>query len=155
MKTITPCLWFDTQALDAANYYISIFPNSEIKNVSYYDDSNPYGTPWKVMTVDFVINGSPFIALNGWPTFQITPAISFVIPCKTQREIDHYWERLSAVPEAEQCGWVQDKFGVSWQIIPDALDNLMRNDSSGRVMKAMLSMKKLNIAELEKAYKWE
>lgn len=152
MKPLTPCLWFDTQALDAANYYISIFPGSEIKNVSHYDESNPYGTPGKVMAVDFIIHGTPFMALNGWPDFKITPAISFVIPCKTQKEIDRYWEYLSAVPEAEQCGWVQDKFGVSWQIVPDALDNLLRQDSSGRVMKAMLSMKKLIIADLEKAY---
>lgn len=150
--TITPCLWFDTQALDAANYYISLFPKSEIKNISYYREWNDHGTPGSVMMVVFSLNGNIFKALNGWPIYKHSPAVSWVIPCKTQKEIDHYWAALSAVPAAEQCGWVMDQFGISWQIVPDILGPLLTKDTSGRVMKAMLAMKKLDIDALQKSY---
>ncbi len=104
------------------------------------------------MVVDFLLDDNKFMTLNAGPTFTHSPAISFIIPCKNQEEVDHYWDALSAVPEAEQCGWVRDKFGVSWQIIPNILRELMIKDASGKVMKAMMNMKKINIAELEKAY---
>ena len=152
MSTITPCLWFDTEALDAAKYYASLFPNSEIKHIGYYDESNPYGTPGSVMIVVFSLDGNMFHGLNGGPVFKHSPAVSFVVPCQTQDEVDRYWSALSAVPEAEECGWVCDRFGISWQIIPNVLMELLAKDTSGRVMRAMLGMKKLNIADLEAAY---
>jgi predicted 3-demethylubiquinone-9 3-methyltransferase (glyoxalase superfamily) len=104
------------------------------------------------MMVDFILDGNKFMGLNGGPVFTHSPAVSFVIPCKDQKEVDHYWDALSAVPEAEQCGWVCDKFGISWQIVPNALRELIVKDPSGKVMKAMMNMKKINIADLEKAY---
>lgn len=155
MKTITPCLWFDTEALDAAKYYVSVFPDSSLGDIGYYDESNPHGTPWKVMIVGFTIMGQEFMGLNGGPIFSQSEAVSFMIPVETQQEIDYYYDKLSAVPESEQCGWVKDTFGVSWQIIPNRFTELMKNgdkEKISRLMKYVLSAKRLNIAEIEKAY---
>ena len=155
MKTITPCLWFDTQALDAASFYVEIFPNSRIKNIAYYGENTP-GKSGSVMTVSFLLDGNEFLGLNGGLVFQFTPAISFTIPCENQKEVDYYWEKLSAVRGVEECGWVQDKFGISWQIVPNILEHLISDPDpvkADRVMQAMLRMKKLDIAKLEEAYR--
>ncbi len=158
MQKITPFLWFDTQAEEAANFYTAIFNNSKIGRVSRYDAAaakvagRPEGS---VMVIEFELEGQKFNALNGGPVFKFTPAISFLVSCETQEEVDELWNKLSAVPEAEQCGWLQDKYGVSWQIVPKVLDEMLNDpdkEKAGRAMKAMLQMKKLNIAELQKAY---
>lgn len=157
---ITPCLWFDSQAEEAANYYVGIFKNSAIRNVSHYSEAGTevHGRrPGSVMTVDFELDGQTFTALNGGPIFTFNEAISFQIDCADQAEIDHYWERLTAGgdPASQQCGWLKDKFGVSWQVVPSALSRMFDDaDSPGakRAMDAMLEMKKLDIAELERAY---
>jgi predicted 3-demethylubiquinone-9 3-methyltransferase (glyoxalase superfamily) len=157
MKQIIPFLWFDDQAEEAASFYVSVFPNSELGSVARYDEEGAKvsGRPaGSAMTVSFKLNGQEFIALNGGPIFKFSEAISFVINCDTQEEIDSYWEKLSAVPEAEQCGWLKDKYGVSWQIIPTQLGQLLGDpdpEKAGRVMKAMLQMKKINLEELKKA----
>ena len=154
MKTITPFLWFDDQAEDAVNFYISVFKNSKILNIAYYSErsNSPSGRPrGSVMTVSFEINNQPFIALNGSTHFKIGPAISFVIPCESQEEIDYYWTKLSAIPEDEKCGWLTDKFGVSWQVIPHNMDKLMTDsdpDKRERTMQAILQMKKIEIEKL-------
>lgn len=151
-KQITPCLWFDNQAEEAARFYTSVFNNSGIDKISYYGEEGheihgqKKGT---VLTVEFHINGQTFTALNGGPVFKFNEAISFQVNCDTQEEIDSYWEKLSAVPEAEQCGWLKDKYGVSWQIVPVVLKDLLTDPSrSERVTKAFLRMKKFNIQEL-------
>lgn len=154
MQKIMPCLWFDNQAEEAANFYCSIFKNSKILKIARYGDVGP-GPAGSVMTVEFQLEGQKFLGLNGGPHFTFTPAISLVVDCKTQEEVDAYWSRLSAHKEAEQCGWLQDKFGLSWQIVPRALGALMGGADparSQRVMQAMLQMKKLDVAALEKAY---
>lgn len=157
MQKITPFLWFDTQAEEAVNYYTSLFKNSKILDTTRYDEAGEKvsGRPaGSVMTMTFELEGQQFTALNGGPIFKFTEAVSFVISCETQEEIDRFWEKLSAVPESEQCGWVKDKFGVSWQIVPTRLGELLANpdpEKAGRVMQAMLQMKKLVIAELENA----
>ncbi len=107
---LTPCLWFDGHVLEAANYYVSTFPNSEIKHTEYFNENNPHGKPGEVMMIVFSLDGNIFRILNGGPIFKITPAISFVIPCETEEEVSHYYSKLSAVPEAEQCGWICDQF---------------------------------------------
>jgi predicted 3-demethylubiquinone-9 3-methyltransferase (glyoxalase superfamily) len=154
MPHITPMLWFDTQAKDAAEFYCSIFPNSSIKNVAYYGDAGP-GDAGEVMTVDFVLDGQEITGLNGGPIFKFTEAISFVIPCKDQAEIDYYWDALLADGgEESQCGWLTDKFGLSWQVVPESMAELMTGpdpESSNRATEAMLSMRKLDIAALEAA----
>ena len=158
IQKITPCLWFDNQAEEAAKFYASIFKNSKIGAISHYDEasSNVSGMPaGSVLTVEFELEGQKFVALNGGPAFKFSEAISFMVNCETQEEIDHYWNALSAVPDSEQCGWLKDKYGVSWQITPTRLDEMIRDKDSAkaqRVMKAMLEMKKLDIAELERAY---
>lgn len=151
MQKISPFLWFDKQADEAANYYVSVFNDSKINSTTHYDaaSAKASGLPeGSVLTVNFQIEGQDFIALNGGPIFKFTEAISFVVTCKDQSEIDYYWEKLSAVPEAEQCGWCKDKFGVSWQIVPEGLGKLISNPAG---MQAMLKMKKLNIDELANA----
>ncbi len=149
MQKITPCLWFDSQAEDAANYYVSVFPSSKILEVAPYLTETPSNKPvGSTLLVNFELNGQPFTALNGGPFFKITEAISFQIFCKDQAEIDKYWEKLSAVPQSEQCGWCKDKFGVSWQIVPENIGELVKNEKG---MKALLNMKKIIIADLEKA----
>jgi predicted 3-demethylubiquinone-9 3-methyltransferase (glyoxalase superfamily) len=153
MQKISPFLWFDNQAEEAANLYTSLFPNSKIKRVSRYGDAGP-GPKGTVMTVDFELDGQEFIALNGGPLFKFTEAISFVVHCKTQEEVDDYWEKLSAGGEKSQCGWLKDRYGLSWQIVPDALMELMADKDPAktqRVMQAMLQMKKMDIAKLKEA----
>jgi len=152
MKRITPHLWFDTQAKEAAEFYCSVFPDSRILNVTTLRDT-PSGD---CDVVSFELAGQPFMAISAGPLFKFNESISFMVPCETQDEIDYFWEKLSAVPEAEQCGWLKDNFGVSWQIVPKALDEMMKKASKeelSRVTQAFLKMKKFNLAELEKAYK--
>ena len=154
MRAITPFLWFDGKAEEAANFYVSIFKNSRITGVNRYGNAGP-GPKGAVMIVTFELDGEKFIALNGGPQYTFTPAISFVVNCETQQEVDHHWEKLSAGGEQVQCGWLRDKYGVSWQIVPAALGRLMSDPDpakSARVMRAMLKMIKLDIASLERAH---
>ena len=156
---IRPCLWFDTQAEDAARFYTSVFKNSRIKNVTRYGTAGyevhhrPAGS---VMTVEFEIDGTPFTALNGGPDFKFNEAVSFEVHCETQEEIDFYWEKLGAGgdPKAQQCGWLKDKYGLSWQVVPNNIDEIFADEKSPgyqRAMEAMLKMKKLDIEELKRA----
>lgn len=159
LAKITPCLWFDSEAEEAAKFYTSIFPNSKIGAISRYGEEGKefHGKePGSVLTVAFELDGLKFTALNGGPKFNFTEATSFQINCETQAEVDHYWEKLSegGEPRAQQCGWVKDKFGLSWQVVPTVLPKLLSGPDkakSGRVMQAMLQMKKLEIATLEAA----
>lgn len=157
MQKIAPFLWFNTEAEEAANFYTSIFKNSKILHVARYSDSGSQaaGMPkGSVMTVAFQIEGENFTAINGGPVFKFTEAVSFVINCDTQNEIDHYWEKLSegGDPKAQQCGWLKDKYGLSWQVVPSMLGELMSDPSkSERVMNALLKMKKLDIKTLQEA----
>lgn len=154
MKKITPHLWFDKEAKAAAEYYVSVFPNSKITHASVIKDT-PSGD---CDMLSFELNGQPFMAISAGPLFKFNEAISFMVPCENQEEIDYYWEKLSAVPASEQCGWCKDKFGVSWQVTPTAMDAMMSSgtaEQKDRVTKAFLKMKKFNIAELEKAMKGE
>jgi predicted 3-demethylubiquinone-9 3-methyltransferase (glyoxalase superfamily) len=153
MNVITPCLWFDTKGEEAAEFYTSVFPNSKIRDVSRYGDAGPRpaGT---VMTVSFELDGQPFVALNGGPDFRFNEAISFQVSCKNQQEVDTYWSKLSNGGEEGPCGWLKDRYGVSWQVIPTALPELLGDpdrEKSQRVMRAMLEMKKIQIDELERA----
>ena len=146
MQKITPCLWFDSEAEEAANFYVSIFPNSKILETVPYISETPSNKPkGSVMLVNFEINGQSFTALNGGPYFKITEAISFQVFCKDQVEIDSYWEKMSAVKESEQCGWLKDKFGVSWQIVPENIGELVKSE---KAMKTFLQMKKIDIKTL-------
>ncbi len=154
MSKITPFLWFDGQAEEAMNFYVSAFNDSKILNVNRYGDAGP-GPKGTVMTASFLLNGQPFLALNGGPVFQFTPAISFVVNCETQEEVDSYWAKLSAGGQEGQCAWLTDKFGISWQIVPKQLGQLLSDPNpakAGRVMQAMLEMSKIDIAELQRAY---
>jgi predicted 3-demethylubiquinone-9 3-methyltransferase (glyoxalase superfamily) len=153
IQKITPFLWFDTQAEEAASFYVSIFPNSKIGKVARYGKAGP-GPPGSVMTVEFQLDGQSFVALNGGPVFKFTEAISFVVNCQTQDELDSYWDKLSAGGSEVQCGWLKDKFGLSWQIVPTVLTELLSDPDPGRpqrVMKALLTMNKLDIAALKNA----
>lgn len=153
MQTITPFLWFDTQAEEAANYYVSIFKNSKITTVSRYGEAGP-GPKGTAMTVVFELDGQEFIALNGGPHFKFTEAVSFSVSCTTQEEVDEYWEKLSAGGQEGQCGWLKDKFGLSWQVNPTILGQLLSSpdlQKAKRVMEAMLQMKKIDIAALQRA----
>jgi predicted 3-demethylubiquinone-9 3-methyltransferase (glyoxalase superfamily) len=158
MQKITPSLWFDNNCEEAMNYYVSIFPNSRIISIRHYPeqatDEHLKGMEGKVLHGEFELNGQQFVALDGGPVFKFNEAISFMIDCADQAEVDYYWERLSAVPEAEQCGWVKDKFGVSWQIVPRRLGELMNDPDearAGRAMEALMQMKKIDIEGLERA----
>lgn len=155
MPAITPNLWFDTQGEDAAKFYVSIFPNSSIDNVSHYGEAGPR-EPGMVLTVDFTLDGTRFTAINGGPEFSFDEAVSFLIPCKDQDEIDRYWKRLLADGGQEsQCGWLKDKYGLSWQVVPTVLDEMIADpdkEKAERAMKAMLGMVKLDIAELQRAF---
>lgn len=154
IQKITPFLWFDTQAEEAAQFYTAIFPNSTIEKIGRYGDAGP-GPPGSVMTVEFILDGHKFVGLNGGPHYQFSPAVSFKVSCEDQAEVDHYWNKLSAGGREVQCGWLQDKFGLSWQIVPQQLIELLsRPDKtkSQQVMKAMLGMIKLDIAQLQAAY---
>ena len=154
MQKITPFLWFDNQAEDAVNFYTSIFKNSKTGNVSLYGEAGP-GKPGSVMVATFELEGQKFTAINAGPQFKFTEAISFVVDCKSQEEVDYFWDKLSAGGSESKCGWLKDKFGLSWQIVPDMLGRLMSDpdpEKSKRVMMAMLSMRKIIIADLEKAH---
>ena len=153
MKAITPNLWFDTEAEEAARFYTSVFPSSEIRRVTHYGSAGPR-TEGLVMTVEFTLKGQPFVGLNGGPDFKPNEAISFEIECETQEEVDSYWSALSDGGEEGPCGWLKDRFGVSWQVIPIALSRYLSDPDSEkaqRVMAAMLQMGKLDIAKLDEA----
>lgn len=153
MQRITPYLWFNDQAEEAMNYYTSIFPNSKIDSISRYGEGGP-GPAGQVMSATFTLDGQEFIALNGGPMFKFTEAISFFVNCETQEEVDELWEKLSSGGETQMCGWLKDKFGLSWQIIPAALGQLLGDKDpakAGRVMQAMLQMQKIDIAKLKQA----
>jgi predicted 3-demethylubiquinone-9 3-methyltransferase (glyoxalase superfamily) len=154
MQKITPFLWFDANAEEAVAFYTSIFPNSSVQKIDRYGKDSP-GIEGAVMTIAFSLNGQAFMALNGGPVYQFNPAISFVVTCEDQAEVDHYWEHLTDGGQEVQCGWLTDKYGVSWQIVPKALDEMLADpepEKAYRVMQAMLKMVKLDIAELQKAY---
>jgi len=156
IQRITPCLWFDDQAEPAANFYVSVFPNSRVTAVSRYGEAGfevhhrPAGS---VLTVTFELEKQGFMALNGGPVFKFTEAISLMVSCDSQQEIDRYWERLGdgGDPKAQQCGWLKDRYGLSWQIVPSIMSTLMTGPAANRVMAALLKMKKLDIAALQVA----
>jgi predicted 3-demethylubiquinone-9 3-methyltransferase (glyoxalase superfamily) len=153
MQRITPNLWFDTEAEEAAKFYTSIFEDSRINNVSHYGDAGPRPAGM-VMTVDFELEGQSFTALNGGPDFKFTEAISLLVNCKTQEEVDELWAKLGEGGEEGPCGWLKDKYGLSWQIVPTRLGELLADEDTeraNRVMQAMLQMKKIVIADLERA----
>jgi predicted 3-demethylubiquinone-9 3-methyltransferase (glyoxalase superfamily) len=158
MQKITPHLWFDTQAEEAAHFYVSVFKDAKINAVSRYSSAGqeihkmPVGS---VMTVQFEIEGQTFLALNGGPIFTFNEAVSFMVNCETQEEIDYYWSKLSAVPESEQCGWLKDKFGVSWQVVPTGMAEMLSDpeaEKTQRAMAAFMQMKKIDIEKLKQAY---
>jgi predicted 3-demethylubiquinone-9 3-methyltransferase (glyoxalase superfamily) len=154
MRKITPFLWFDGKAEEAANFYTSIFKNSKITSVMRYGEAGP-GPKGTAMSATFQLDGQEFIALNGGPHFTFSPAISFFVTCETQAEVDEFWEKLSAGGERQRCGWLKDKYGVSWQIVPSVLGDMLQDKDaakSKRVMEAMLKMDKLDIARLKQAY---
>jgi len=154
MQKITPFLWFDSNAEEAINFYTSIFKDSKVISISRYGDAGP-GPKGTVMAATFQLEGQQFMALNGGPHFRFTPAISLFVSCETQEEVDELWKKLSDGGEEQRCGWLQDKFGLSWQIIPSALGHMLNDKNpvrSQRVMEAMLKMDKINIKDLRKAY---
>ena len=158
-QRIAPCLWFDNQAEEAARYYVSIFRNSRITDIARYSTAGQeihHGTPGSVMTVAFELDGQSFTALNGGPIFTFSEAVSLQVYCDTQEEVDYYWDRLSAGgdPQAQQCGWLKDRYGLSWQVVPTRLLEMLRDHESltaQRAMTAMLQMKKIDIAAIERA----
>jgi predicted 3-demethylubiquinone-9 3-methyltransferase (glyoxalase superfamily) len=160
VQRVTPCLWFDDNAEEAANFYTSVFKNSKIKNISRYGEAGAAvsGRPkGSVLTIAFELDGQEFTALNGGPVFKFNEAISLQVNCETQAEVDYYWENLSAGGDekTQQCGWLKDKFGVSWQIVPTVVSKMMSDPDpakSERVMKALLPMKKLDLQGLQQAY---
>ena len=157
-QRITPCLWFDSEAEEAVKFYTSIFKNSKIDGTTSYDEasSKAAGRPkGSVLTVDFQLEGQSFMALNGGPVFKFTEAVSFVINCENQKEIDYFWEKLTAGGQEVECGWLKDKFGLSWQVVPTIMIEMLKDkdaQKSQRAMAAMLTMKKLDVAKLERAY---
>jgi predicted 3-demethylubiquinone-9 3-methyltransferase (glyoxalase superfamily) len=158
MQKITPFLWFDNQAEEAASFYVSIFKNSKVGRIARYSGAGAEvsGRPkGSVMTVAFQLDGQEFVALNGGPVFKFTEAVSFVVNCKTQAEVDEFWEKLSAGGEKSRCGWLKDRYGVSWQIVPEALGEMLQDTDAERrerVMKVLLEMGKLDIARLKQVY---
>jgi predicted 3-demethylubiquinone-9 3-methyltransferase (glyoxalase superfamily) len=154
MQKITPFLWFDDKAEEAMNFYVSVFKNSKVGSVTRYGEAGP-GAKGKVMSATFQLDGQEFFALNGGPHYTFTPAISFFVNCETQLEVDELWEKLSAGGEKNRCGWLTDKYGVTWQIIPSVLSELLHDkdpEKSKRVMQAMLQMTKIEIEDLKRAY---
>lgn len=159
MKKITPCLWFDMNAEEAMNYYVSVFKNSKIIRIDRYPDESLdehfKGMSGMVINGEFELDGQRFICLDGGPVFKFNESISFTVDCEDQAEVDYYWEKLSAVPESEQCGWCKDKFGLSWQIIPKRLGELLSDsdtEKANRATQAMMKMHKIDIAALEAAF---
>jgi predicted 3-demethylubiquinone-9 3-methyltransferase (glyoxalase superfamily) len=153
MPRITPNLWFDTESKEAAEFYCSVFPNSEVKTISYYNEAGPRPAG-EVLTVDFVLDGREFTAINGGPEFTFDEAVSFEIRCADQKEVDYYWEKLTEGGEESQCGWLKDKYGLSWQVVPEAMIALLTDPEPARAtraMKAMLGMKKLDLAAIQAA----
>ena len=153
MQKITPFLWFDGNAEEAANFYTSIFKNSKLGRILRFGDAGP-GPKGSVLTIDFQIEGQDFVAINGGPQFHFTPAISFFVDCRSQEEVDELWEKLSAGGETLQCGWLTDRFGITWQIVPSILIELLQSpdaEKANRVMQAMMKMVKIDIAELREA----
>ncbi len=153
-KPVYPCLWFDSNAEEAVNYYLSIFKNSKILHTDRFSEAGPNHDA-TVVVIDFEINGQPFQAFNGGPMFSFSEAVSFVVECADQAEVDYYWETFTREGEASQCGWLKDKYGVSWQIVPTVLSELLRDpdrEKSGKVMRSLMEMQKLDIAELRAAY---
>jgi predicted 3-demethylubiquinone-9 3-methyltransferase (glyoxalase superfamily) len=154
MQKITPFLWFDHQAEEAMNFYVSIFKNSKVGRVTRYGEAGP-GPKGTVMSATFQLDGQDFFALNGGPHFTFSPAVSFFVNCETQQEVDELWEKLSAGGKKERCGWLKDKYGLSWQIIPSALGKMLGDqdaEKAKRVMQAMLQMDKIDIKGLQQAY---
>ena len=153
MQKITPFLWFNDQAEEAMNFYVSIFKDSKVGKVTRYGDAGP-GAKGTVMSATFQLEGQEFFALNGGPQFSFTPAISFFVNCETQGEVDELWEKLSAGGQTQRCGWLKDKYGLSWQIIPSALGRMLQDQDAAkaRVMQAMLQMDKIEIEGLQQAY---
>ena len=154
MQKITPFLWYDNNAEEVVSLYISVFKNSKITDITRYGDAGP-GPKGSVMTIAFQLEGQDFIALNGGPMFKFTEAISLSVDCKTQQEVDELWEKLSAGGQPGQCGWLKDKFGLSWQIVPSALVEMLQDqdaEKSNRVMQAMMQMRKIDVARLRRAY---
>jgi len=160
MNKITPCLWFDSEAEEAARFYTGIFPNSKITGISHYGEAGRevHGQPaGKVLTVAFELDGRPFTALNGGPQFKFNEAVSFQIPCRNQEEIDYYWDKLTAGGDAraQQCGWLKDRYGLSWQVFPAAVMDMLQDQDrkkADRAMQAMMQMKKMDLKALERAY---
>ena len=154
MPQITPNLWFDTQGQDAAEFYVSVFPNSEITDVTYYGEAGP-GPAGGVLTVNFTLDGQPYTAINGGPQFTFDEAISLLVNCADQDEVDYYWEKLTEDGGQEvQCGWLKDKFGLSWQVVPGGMEEMLNDpdpERSKRAMEAMLAMKKLDLAAMKAA----
>ncbi len=154
MKKITPFLWFDGKAEEAMNFYVSVIPNSKVLGVTCVGEAGP-GPKGSVLTANFMLHGLEFVALNGGPKFKFTEAVSFVINCETQDEVDRYWNTLSAGGSTDACGWLKDKYGLSWQIVPVQLMQMIGDKDSqkaGRAMSAMLKMKKLDLGELQRAF---
>ena len=154
MQKITPFLWFDGNAEEAANFYTSTFKNSKMGKITYYGEAGP-GLKGSVLTVSFQLEGQEFVALNGGPIFKPTEAVSFVVSCATQKELDHYWEKLSRGGRKIECGWLKDRYGLSWQVTPVVLGRMLASDDrskAARVTQAFLRMKKFDIAALERAY---
>lgn len=157
MQRITPFLWFNNQAEEAANYYVSVFKNARVVTIARYSKEGAAASGQRegaVMTIAFELDGQEFVALNGGPHFKISEAVSFVVNCESQDDIDHYWDNLASGgdPAAQRCGWLKDKFGVSWQIVPTDLPQLMTGPNAGKVMQAILQMGKLDIAVLQRAH---
>ncbi|HJQ80480.1 MAG TPA: VOC family protein [Lacipirellulaceae bacterium] len=160
MKNITPCLWFDSEAEEAAKFYTSIFKNSKIGHIARYSEAGyeiHQKPPGSAMSIEFELNGQPFMGLNGGPMFKFNEAISFQVLCENQEEVDYYWDKLSQGGDknAQQCGWLKDKFGLSWQIVPTALIEMLKDKNAKKsqaVMTAMLQMKKIEIGKLKEAY---
>lgn len=150
-QKINPCLWFDQNAEEAANFYISLFKNSKINKISRYGKNAPMpeGT---ALTVSFQLEGQTFLALNGGPMFKFTEAVSFMVNCDSQKEIDEFWTKLSAGGQEQQCGWLKDKYGLSWQIVPSKLGEMMESKKGGKVMQEIMKMRKLDLNVLEEAY---
>jgi predicted 3-demethylubiquinone-9 3-methyltransferase (glyoxalase superfamily) len=153
MPRITPNLWFDTEGLEAAKFYVSVFPNSKVTNVSHYGEAGPRPAGM-VLTVEFELDGQPFTAINGGPEFTFDEAVSFLVNCADQKEVDDYWAKLSEGGEEGPCGWLKDRYGLSWQVVPEAMADLLTDPDPGRsqrAMRAMLGMKKIDLAALRAA----